>query len=120
MLIERKAERRCRCGFPHYMTLAGELMFGNEPPKSPDALDRKPLARTAQEFRGTRPVIVIASGQRECVPDDSNPFFTEQRKNGLLPPSLFAMTWRVSRPNFQTARQMRVGIPAARFARVVH
>jgi hypothetical protein len=52
------------------MTLAGELMFGNEPPKSPDALDRKPLARTAQEFRGTRPVIVIASGQRECVPDD--------------------------------------------------
>jgi hypothetical protein len=70
MLIERKAERRCRCGFAHYMTLAGELMFGNEPPKSPDALDRKPLARTAQEFRGTRPVIVIASGQRECVPDD--------------------------------------------------
>jgi hypothetical protein len=51
MLIERKAERRCRCGFPHYMTLAGELMFGNEPPKSPDALDRKSPARTVQEFR---------------------------------------------------------------------
>jgi hypothetical protein len=44
-------------------------------------------------------------------------FFAEQRKNGLLPPSLFAMTWRVSRFNFQTARQMRVRIPAARFAR---
>ena len=25
-------------------------MFGNEPPKSPDAFDRKPVARTAQEF----------------------------------------------------------------------
>ena len=61
MLIERKAERRCRCGFPHYTTLAGELMFGNEPPKSPDDLDHKPLARTVQEFRGMLPVIVIAS-----------------------------------------------------------
>jgi hypothetical protein len=47
VLIERKAEHRCRCGFPHYTTLTGELMFGNEPPKSPDTLDRKPLARTA-------------------------------------------------------------------------
>jgi hypothetical protein len=61
MLIERKAEPRCRCGFPHYATLTGELMFGNEPPKSPDALDRKPLARTTKQFRGTLPVIVIAS-----------------------------------------------------------
>jgi hypothetical protein len=61
MMIERKAARRCRWGFPHYTTLAGELMFGNELPKSPDALDRKPLARTALQFRGTLPVIVIAS-----------------------------------------------------------
>jgi hypothetical protein len=70
MLIERKAERRCRCGFPHYTTLARELMFGNEPPKSPDALDRKPLARTAQEFFAfcvTIPATIIA---RACSPDE--------------------------------------------------
>jgi hypothetical protein len=73
MMIERKAARRCRCGFPHYTTLAGELMFGNEPPKSPDALDRKPLAPTAQEFRGTLPAIVIAAKQ-------GNPFLAEQRR----------------------------------------
>ena len=69
MMIERKAARRCRWGFPHYTTLAGELMFGNEPPESPDALDRKPLARTALQFRRTLPIIVIASRRRvanEC------------------------------------------------------
>ena len=45
MMIERKAARRCRCGFPHYTMLNGELMFGNELPKSPGVLDRNPLAR---------------------------------------------------------------------------
>jgi hypothetical protein len=57
MMIKRKLARRRRWGFPHYTTLAGELMFGNELPNSPDTLDRKPLARTALQFRRTLPVI---------------------------------------------------------------
>jgi hypothetical protein len=69
MMIERKAARRRRWGFPHYTTLAWELMFGNELPKSPDALDRKPLARAALQIRRTLPVFVIPSrrwGANEC------------------------------------------------------
>jgi hypothetical protein len=62
MMIERKAARRCRWGFPHYTMLAWELMFGNEPPKSPDALDRKPLARTALQFS------TDAARYRHCEP----------------------------------------------------
>jgi hypothetical protein len=69
MMIEREAAR-CRCGFPHYTTLAGELMFGNEPPKSPGALDRKPLARTVLglwSFCAQLHVTVIASEAKQSV-----------------------------------------------------
>jgi hypothetical protein len=80
MLIERKAERRCRCGFPHYMTLAGELMFGNEPPKSPDALDRKPLADGAGIFAF---FLRTTACPRHCERSEAiHPSFA--RRNGLL------------------------------------